>query len=262
MTGSSLQVVCFTFCIAIWFCFVCVTAGQSTQRLWVWKSSYNDPQRTFFLLSVIQRLCFQSNVKSSVSLWDCHDGFPASDFHAGKSKTCNFLVCFILLDVRMTSFVSVFCWRPSAADSLRQFGGTISVQALSIMDLWESASPPHHNHTPSVCLLLPSVISHTVTLVLLLQMWTNVRPTPTVVGPASSVWTQWDHLYASCRSLVLQATSWGTVFVRVSSLFLMNFIKPIYPAVTCRATKVVCGNADDVLLCRIVTFYLMVREQK
>lgn len=101
-------------------------------------------------------------------------------------------------------------------------------------------------HPLPVSLSLPQVFSNTVTLVLFLQMWTNVRPAPTAVGPASSVWTLWVHLYASCRSLVLQATSWGTAFARVSSLFLMYFIKVIYPAVISRTNYVANGNADDV----------------
>lgn len=60
------------------------------------------------------------------------------------------------------------------------------------------------------------------------QMWTSVWQTPTAASPASAVWTQWVHLYAG-RSSVLQATSWGTVCVRVSSLCLMYFVRPIYP---------------------------------
>lgn len=138
----------------------------------------------------------------------------------------------------MTSFVSFFGifllmsthWAPSGWKSENNY-----IEVLSIIDLWEAASPP--------------VISHTVTLVLLPQMWTSVPPTPTVVSPESTVWTQWVHLYVSTMSLVLQATTWGTVFARVSSLFLKHFIKPIYSAAISRAHKVVTGNADDVALC-------------
>lgn len=177
----------------------------------------------------------------SGTLTTAHEAFWVVIFMQAKSKTCNFLECLKLLDIRMTSFVSFvfFCWRTSAADSLIPIMVTVREQGWASQgeelrpglvhhELRESASPPLHNHIPSVHLPLPPVISHTVTVVLLLQMWTNAWPTPTVVDPASAVWTQWVHLYASCRSLVLQATSWGTVFVRVSSLLLMYFIKPIY----------------------------------
>lgn len=154
-----------------------------------------------------------------------YESFAASDYHAGKSKICNFLVFQSLIMTCFVSFcgiillTSMCCWLMELhySDSVRgSQGERDGAQASSI----NTSEGLLHLHLTPVC---PSLCNSSHSLLFLfflffLQMWMSVPPTRTDVVPASAAGTLWVRLYASCRSHVQQDTSGGTVFARVRSL--------------------------------------------
>lgn len=178
-------------------------------------------------------------------------------FHVSKSKNLYFPVLpQILTHKRDFSFevllLSICCQLTELdlCDARRAWArGQNYARDPSISKLTSTSYSCTPCYLPSLCL----THSHRC---LFLQMWMSAWLVPTVASPASAVWTQWVHMCASCRSLVLLVTSCGTVFARVSSLILMCFIKPIYPAVISRASEIAGGNYVFFnIICRIFFYF-------
>lgn len=214
-----------------------------------------------FCAQMWRLLCFQSDFKASVCVWDYHDGFPARDFHAGKSKTCNFLACLKLLHIKITSFVSFFSifsadvhvllihWAPPwwAQASRGRRGGGLYVQVLYINHLWKSASPPPHTTFTLCPPPSPPLSFHTQSPLFFFCRCGRVRDQHPQLSAQRALYEHSGLIcmraagHLSCRLPAEKQCLWGWVHCSWCIS-----LKPIYSAVIFRATKAVVGNSDDV----------------